>query len=223
METTSSEPKVKMEGPGKGLVTALALITKARSKIYKKERYAIGNFSMKYLSNKIEEFETIVKIPYLKRIPKHEPTSSYFYLVSCLGECMMRCGENNHHVHDGYEKEMALSSDVNYTNEDESNNSIVHEPFDEPSLENIIMDVSESECNIADETLSRSDSSNVTTELNYDDHIKPSVNVKEGSYFNIFECGRNILDQLDVTYQRAFTASETSSTVPTGHHISSSQ
>ena len=24
------------------------------------------------------------------------------------------------------------------------------------------------------------------------------------SYFNIFECGRNILDQLDVTYQRAF-------------------
>ena len=29
---------------------------------------------------------------------------------------------------------------------------------------------------------------------------------KRSSYFNIFECGRNILDQLDVTYQRAFTA-----------------
>ena len=26
------------------------------------------------------------------------------------------------------------------------------------------------------------------------------------SYFNIFECGRNILDQLDVTHQRAFMA-----------------
>ena len=26
-------------------------------------------------------------------------------------------------------------------------------------------------------------------------------------YFNIFECGRNLLDQLDVTYQRAFMAS----------------
>ena len=26
-------------------------------------------------------------------------------------------------------------------------------------------------------------------------------------YFNIFECGKNILDQLDVTYQRAFMAS----------------
>ena len=32
METTSSESKVKMEGSGKWLVTALALKTKARSK-----------------------------------------------------------------------------------------------------------------------------------------------------------------------------------------------
>ena len=33
METTSSESKIKMEGSGKWLVTALALKTKARSKI----------------------------------------------------------------------------------------------------------------------------------------------------------------------------------------------
>ena len=39
---------------------------------------------------------------------------------------MMRYGENNHHVHDGYEKDMALSSDVNNTDEEESKNSIVH-------------------------------------------------------------------------------------------------
>ena len=32
--------------------------------------------------------------------------------------------------------------------------------------------------------------------------------IDKGSiYFNILECGRNLLDQLDVTYQRAFTAS----------------
>ena len=61
-------------------------------------------------------------------------------------------------------------------------------------------------------TKSQSDSSNVTTELNYDDHIKPTANVKEASYFNIFECGRNLLDKLDVTYQSAFTASEKPST-----------
>ena len=36
------------------------------------------------------------------------------------------------------------------------------------------------------------------------DHIEPLVTDKGSSYFNIFECGRN---QLDVTYQRAFTAS----------------
>ena len=30
---------------------------------------------------------------------------------------------------------------------------------------------------------------------------------KGTSYFNIFEGGRNLLDQLDVTYQRAFMAS----------------
>ena len=70
---------------------------------------------------------------------------------------MIRCGENNHHVHDGYEKELAPLSDVNDTDEDESNNFFVNEPFDEPSLENLIMDVSESECNIFNETSSQYD------------------------------------------------------------------
>ena len=37
METTSSESKVKMEGSGKWLVTALALKTKARSKNTKRQ------------------------------------------------------------------------------------------------------------------------------------------------------------------------------------------
>ena len=53
METTSSESKVALERSGKGLVTALSLNTKARSK---KARYAIGNVSMKDLSEKIKEF-----------------------------------------------------------------------------------------------------------------------------------------------------------------------
>ena len=83
----------------------------------------------------------------------------------------------------------------------------MHEPFHKPSSENIYMDVSKSECNIVNEALSQNNSSdvptNVITELKYDEHIKPSVSVKGASYFNIFECGRNLLDQLDVTYQRA--------------------
>ena len=128
---------------------------------------------------------------------------------------MLRCGEDNHHVQDSYEEEMAPSSDVNEMDEDKSNKSIVHEPFDETSSENIYMDVSKSECNVVNETLLQNNSShvltNVITELNYDEHIEPSVSDKGSSYFNIFECGRNLLDQLDVTYQRAFTASTESS------------
>ena len=88
---------------------------------------------------------------------------------------MMRCGDNNHHVHDGYEGEMAPSPDVNDTDEDESNNSIVHEPVHKPSSENLAMDVSESEFNISNETLSQNNSSdiptNVITELKYDEQI----------------------------------------------------
>ena len=61
METTSLESKVKMEGSGKWLVTALSLKTKARSKKYKKARYAIGNVSTKDLSNKIKEFEKLLR------------------------------------------------------------------------------------------------------------------------------------------------------------------
>ena len=61
METTSLESKVRMEGSGNWLVTALALKNKARSKKYKNSRYAIGNVSMKDLSNKIKEFEKLLR------------------------------------------------------------------------------------------------------------------------------------------------------------------
>ena len=94
---------------------------------------------MKDLVNKIIEFEKFVKVPHSKKEPKHEPTLSYLHLVKCLRKFIMRSGENNHHVHDSYEKEMAPSLDVIDTDEDESNNSIVHEHFDEPSSENLSM------------------------------------------------------------------------------------
>ena len=106
---------------------------------------------------------------------------------------MMRSGENNHHVHDGYGEEMDPSSDVKDTNEDkdeDKSNYSIARSFEKPSAEN---QESESDCNIF----------NATTELNYDEHIKPSANVIEASYFNIFECGRNVLGKPDVTYQSA--------------------
>ena len=76
--------------------------------------------------------------------------------------------------------------------------------------ENNYRDVSESECNIVNETLSQNNSADVPektiTELKDKEHKEPSVTQKITIYFNIFECGRNLLDQLDVTYQRAFMA-----------------
>ena len=60
---------------------------------------------------------------------------------------------------------MDLSLDVNDTDEDESNNSIMHEPFHKPSSENIYIYVSESECNIVNKNLSQNDSSDVPTNV----------------------------------------------------------
>ena len=43
--------------------------------------------------------------------------------------------------------------------------------------------------------------------MKYDENIESSVTDKGSSYFNISDYGRNLLDQLDVTYQCAFTTS----------------
>ena len=76
------------------------------------------------------------------------------------------------------------------------------------------MYISKSECNIFHKTLSQNNSSdvrnNVITELKDNDNKEHSVIEKRTSYFNILQCGRNILDQLDVTYKRAFMATPVS-------------
>ena len=102
MENKSSETREKFERSGKGLVTALYFKTKLRLSKYKKARYAIENVSEKDLSKIIKELEKIGKLPYEKRIPKHEPTPSYFHLVRQLAKCMMRSDELNRHVHGSY-------------------------------------------------------------------------------------------------------------------------
>ena len=62
---------------------------------------------------------------------------------------MMRYYEHNRHVHHSYAEDTAPSSNVNVTDEDESKEIIVQKTLSE----NLSMDVSESECNIAHETL----------------------------------------------------------------------
>ena len=80
----------------------------------------IRNVSKNYLSNIIKEFEKIGKVPYVKIIPKHEPTSSYYHLVRCIAEFMMISDEHNRHVHGSYAEETDLSSNVNVMGEEKS-------------------------------------------------------------------------------------------------------
>ena len=80
IKITSSESKGKPERSGKGLINSLGFKAKVRPQKYKKARYAIKNVSKKDLSKIIREFEKFEKLPYERKMPKHEPTDSYFYL-----------------------------------------------------------------------------------------------------------------------------------------------
>ena len=77
-------------------------------------------FHIRDLSNIINEFEKIVKVPYVKSIPKHEPTSRYFHLMICILECMMISDKHNRHVHGSYAEDTDPSWNVNVTDKDES-------------------------------------------------------------------------------------------------------
>ena len=188
------------------MITSLGLKAKVRSQILKKERCSIRNFSKKDLSKIIKDFEIFEKLPYEKKSPKHEHTDSYFNLERQLVKCMMRSKNLNWHDHGGYTEMTASSLKVNATDEDESKCINMHEVL----LDNFSTDVSKSKRNIVDQTLLQNNSSDVSdytiTELKDKYYKEPSVTKKVTSYFNIFECGRNLLDRLDVTYQRAFMA-----------------
>ena len=77
-------------------------------------------------------------------------------------------------------------------------------------LQNSSTDVRKSERRIVNETLSQKNSADVSentiTELKDKGHTEPLVTQKVTSYSNIFKCVRNLLNQLEVTYQRAFMA-----------------
>ena len=206
MKITSSESKGKLEISGKGLITSLHFNAKVRTQKYKRARYAIGNVSKKDLSNIVKEFDKFEKLLYEKKRPKHEPTDRYFYLARQLAKCMMISNNINWHDHGSYTKITAPSLNVNATNEDESKHIIMHGGLSE----NCSTDVSKSERNIVNETLPQNNSTDVSeytiTKLKYKEYKEPSVTNEVTSYFNIFECGRNLLEKLDVTFQQVFMA-----------------
>ena len=80
MKIASSESKDNLGRSGNVLITSLGIKAKSRPKKYKKEMYAIINFSKKDLSQIIREFEKSPYESYERNRTKHEPTESYFYL-----------------------------------------------------------------------------------------------------------------------------------------------
>ena len=112
----------------------------------------------------------------------------------------------NWHNNSGYTEITALSLNGNATDEDESKYIIVHKILSENSS----TDVSESEQNIVKEPLSQKNSMDISEytimERKEKEYRSPSVTKEVTIYFNIFEYDRNLLDRLDVTYQRAFMA-----------------
>ena len=99
MKITSSEPKDNLEISGKGLITSLGLKAKARTKKYKKSRYAIENVSKHYIPNIIRGFEKLSYESYERNRPNHDPTDSNFYLARQLVKCMIIADALNYHVY----------------------------------------------------------------------------------------------------------------------------
>ena len=157
MKITSSESKEKSEKSGKGLITSLGFKTKAGLQKYKKARYAIRNVSEKYLSRIIKDLEKIERLPYEKKRPKHEPTDSYFHVSRQLEKCMMRSDHHNWYEHSGYTEMTALSFNMHVTDKG-GKKIIVHINLSENSS----MDVSKSERNIVNKTLSQNKSTDLT-------------------------------------------------------------
>ena len=119
---------------------------------------------------------------------------------------MMGSDKLNWHDHGGYTEMAAPSLNVNVTDEDKSKRIIVHEILSE----NCSTGVSKSKRNIVNENVSQKNPPEVSeytiTELKDKEYKEPSVTKEVENYFNILECVRNLLDRLDITYQRAFMA-----------------
>ena len=119
----------------------------------------------------------------------------------------------------------APSSNVYSTDEDESKRVIVHEGLSQSCSTN----EDKSKQSIVNETLSQKYSADVDelcstekyisdytiTEQKDTDYEDYSFTKEVPSYFNIFECGRNLLDRLDVTYERACMATPKENTIRT--------
>ena len=119
---------------------------------------------------------------------------------------MMISNTLNWHDYGGYTEMTAPYLNVNAMDEDKSKCIIVREGLSQSCSTN----KRESKCSIVNNTLSQNNYADVSeytiTEQKYEEYKESAVTKEVPSYFNIFKCGRNILERLDVTYERACMA-----------------
>ena len=208
---TSSKSKVKLRRSGKGLITSLGIKDKIIPKKYKKARYAIINVSKKDLSKIIREFEKLPYEIYEKKRPKHKPTDSYFYPERHLSNCMMRSDALNLHVYP-VRTQMNGTQNILTSNVYSKYKSKLKKFLVDKTLSHICsMDEDESKIIIVEKCSTKGDESEcVHKNINKQKYKNneayyeaSSVTDELPSYFNIFECGRNILNRLDMTYELA--------------------
>ena len=148
-------------------------------------------------------FKKLIKYLMRRRGPNMSLLTDTFIQQRHLAKCMMRSNNLNWPGHGGYTGMTSLFLNVNATDKDGSKRIIVHEDLSK----NCSTDVSKSKRNIVNKTLSQNNSADVSentiTEQKKEEHKEPSVTKEVTSYFNIYECGRNILVILDVMYQQS--------------------
>ena len=214
MKITSSESKDNLGISGKGLITYLILKAKVIPKKYKKERYAIVNVSKKELSKIIRDFEKLPYESYERKSSNHKPTERYFYLSRQLGKCMMRTDALNLENYP-VRMEMTSTKQIPTSHIFSTNESELKEFLVDKNLSQICsMDKDESRGIIVNECYTKEEETEfIHNNINKQKYAKNEAEYEESSvtnevprYFNIFECGRNILNRLDVTYEQACMA-----------------
>ena len=174
---------------------------------------------MKEISRIIREFDKFPYKCYKRRRIKQEPTDSYFCQAIQLVKCMMRADALNLHV---YPVRMEMTgmkqipvSHVCLTDKSESEEFLV-----EKTLSQVCSTVEDESKSIIDDEIYTEESEsecvhkNVSIEKdanNEAEYEEPMVTFdpivfKEPIYFNIFKCGKNILNRLDTTFKRVYMA-----------------
>ena len=129
---------------------------------------------------------------------------------------MMRDDALNSHIYSVRTEITALSLHVYSTDEEESKGIIVHETLshscytDEEKSKGIIVNknLSQSCSTDEDELFSTEEDKSECTIMKHK-YAKNEVKYDVSNYFNafnVFKCGRNILDRIDMSYKRAYMA-----------------